>query len=54
MVATAVAPLVHVPPPVALVNVVEEPEHIEVVPPIAKGKGLTDMMASVKQPVGSV
>jgi hypothetical protein len=50
MVATAVLLLVHVPPLVALVSVVVDPEHSEVSPPIANS-GLTVTVCVTRHPV---
>ena len=53
--ATEVVPLLHVPPAVASVSVVVAvPGHIESVPPIAAGNGLTVTTVVAIQPVGNV
>jgi hypothetical protein len=50
----AVAPLLlHAPPLVALLSVVEAPAHTCVVPVIADGNGFTVMVAVAVQPVPS-
>lgn len=46
--------LLHVPVPVALVNVVVRPTHTVFVPLIAAGSGLTVTIIVLIQPVGSV
>ena len=52
MVALVTSLLLHVPPPVASLNVVENPLHIVNVPVIAAGTGFTVAAAVVMQPVG--
>jgi hypothetical protein len=46
--------LLHVPPPVPSVSIVEVAEHIVVVPPIGSGLGYTVTVVVMKQPVGKV
>ena len=50
MVATPVLLLVHEPPPVLLVNVIEEPTHTLEAPVIAAGLALTVKPATAIQP----
>jgi hypothetical protein len=50
-IATAVLLLLHVPPPVALLSVVDEPRHKDIVPVNAAGIGLTVTVAVVEHPV---
>jgi hypothetical protein len=52
IVATAVLPLVQVPPP-ASVKLVDVPEHSSVVPEMAEGAGLMVIVLVALQPVGS-
>ena len=54
IVATALLPLVQVPPPVALLKAVVAPVHNVVVPVINPGIGLTVTVFSAEQPLGSV
>lgn len=49
-VATDVVPLLHVPPPVALLRVVEPPTHSSAVPVFAPGAALTVTVATLRQP----
>ena len=46
--------LLHVPPAVASLSGTEYPMHIDVLPVIAAGKGLTVITVVAKQPVGNV
>jgi hypothetical protein len=54
MVATAVVPLIQVPPADASVNVIVAPTHTVVGPPIAAGSGLTVIAFTAKQPTPTV
>jgi hypothetical protein len=54
IVATAGVALLHVPPAVALLNVVVALTHTLVVPVMAAGSGLTVTVVVTAQPVGSV
>jgi hypothetical protein len=54
IVATAVLPLVHVPPVVALASVVVSPTHTAVPPVIAAGSGLIVTIFEIMQPVPTV
>ena len=54
IVATAVTPLLQVPPVVVLLNVVLELAQTDAAPEIAAGNGLTVTTAVLKQPVGTV
>jgi hypothetical protein len=54
MVQTAVLLLLHVPPVTDIVYIDILPVHIEELPAIAAGKGLTEIAFTVAQPVGSV
>jgi hypothetical protein len=53
-VAALVLLLLHTPPGVASLRLMEEPVHTDVGPVIAAGKGLTVTGEVTKQPVGSV
>ena len=52
--ATPVLLLLHVPPVVASLRVVDEPRQTLVVPVIVAGNGLTVIAVVVKHPVGNV
>lgn len=54
IVATDVVPLLHVPPTVEVLNVVDAPWQILVVPVMAAGNGITVNVFVVKQLLGSV
>jgi hypothetical protein len=49
-VAMDVFPLLHVPPDVGELSVIDAPTHIVPAPPIASGNGLTVIMAVMPQP----
>jgi hypothetical protein len=51
MVATAMLPLLQVPNGVASASVELAPTHIDAVPVIGEGKGLTDIVVVIAQPV---
>ena len=53
-VATDVLLLVHTPNSVALVNVVDEPEHTDEAPPMAAGVAATLTIPVAMQPVGNI
>ena len=53
-VATEVLLLIHVPPAVASLNVVDDPIHTDVVPVMAAGSGLTVTTLVTKQPTPTV
>ena len=54
IVATAGVALLHVPPAVALLNVVVEPAHTLVIPVIAAGNGLTVTVVVTTHPVPKI
>lgn len=51
IVAIAVLPLLHAPPPVELVKEVGKPTHALVLPVIAPGNGLTVTVTAAEHPV---
>jgi hypothetical protein len=53
-VATLTLPLLHTPPGVASLNVVDKPSHMVVFPVISDGNALTVTVAVAVQPVGKL